>query len=450
MRERLKSIFLLIIICTSFYMTAKLWINDYSPPPQTSAPVDIIEPEPLDVLAPAVINLHLTSSSRQFSPGDAGFEAAWSTFRQLISRAPSVNVSATTESEWKKALAGGSIEFKLAGKVQLRMWLEALSIQPSDLTNYDYSFDRVLLSAASNNIYFGDTLNSKYLIWSSVSPKEQPSGVKDDVAKALAVLQTLQTGHALRSLTPPYSSLAAPWVYVPVDPGAWPQLKARGEKDKSQQVANGFFADVSLVRKIAQRDGRIHFTDGSRGVYLEPDGAIEYYDTQWFSSERDINANASLILSSALKFVAIHGGWPGEARLTRMEPALNQSLPYIHFEFVPFTTVWIRGVPQYVPVVSYSQQVSLNVTERLVSEYKRFTYVPLQTGAGPMGVLAPERALRVAENHLEPDVLITDMYLAYYQRDIDQTEEWLFPVWVIEQGAYKIFVHGYVDTVMKP
>lgn len=450
MREKLKSIFLLVIICTSFYMTAQLWINDYSPPPQTSAPVDIIEPEPLDVLAPAVINLHLASSSRQFSPGDAGFEAAWSTFRQLISRAPSVNVSITTESEWKKALGGGSIEFKLAGKVQLRMWLEALSIQPSDLTNYEYSFDRVLLSAASNNIYFWDTLNSKYLIWSSVSPKEQPSSFKDDVEKALAVLQTLESGHAVRQLDPPYRALAAPWVYIPRNPGAWPQLRARGEKNKSQQVVNGFFKDISLVREITQRDGRIHFTDGSRGVYLEPDGAIEYYDTQWFSSERDINANASLILSSALKFVAIHGGWPGEARLTRMEPALNQSLPYIHFEFVPFTTVLIRGVPQYVPVVSYSQQISLNVTERLVSEYERFAYVPLQTGASPFPVLNPERALKVAENHLKPNALITDMYLAYYQRDIDEAEEWLFPVWVIEQGAEKVFVHGYVEVVMNP
>ncbi|KAF0194880.1 MAG: YycH family protein [Bacillota bacterium] len=451
MRERLKSILLIVAICTSFYMTAQLWINNYSPPSQASAPVDVIEPEPLDVLAPAVINLHQPSLSRQFSPSDLGFEAAWSAFRQIISGAPSVNVSVTTELEWKKALAGGSIELKLAGIVQLRMWLEALSIQPSGLSNYGFSFDRVLLSATSNDIYFWDTLNATYLIWDSVSPKEHPSRVKDDVAKTVAALHTLGSGHALRQLDPPYRALAAPWVYIPRSSGAWPQLWARGEKGKSQQVANGFFTDMSFVRKIEQRDGSLHFTDGSRGVYLESDGAVYYYDTRWFSPKRDnIHANASLILSSGLKFVAIHGGWPGETRLKRMEMALEQGVPYIHFEFTPFTTVSIGGVPQYVPIVSFRQQISLNVTERLVSEYERFVYVPLQTGASPLPVLAAEAALRVAEEHLKLDVSITDMYLAYYQRDIDQTEELLFPVWVIEQGAYKVLVHGYIALVINP
>lgn len=449
MRERLKSFFLLLIIGTSFYMTAQLWINDYLPPRQTNVSVDG-EPEPLEVLAPIAINLHLPSSSRQFSPGDAGFEATWSTFRQIVKGAPSVNVSTTTEEEWRKALTSGSIELRLAGIVQLRMWLEALSIQPSDLTNYEYSFNRVLLSASSNSIYFWDTINSRYLLWEHVSPKDQPTQVKEAVAQTLTTLQGLVSGHELRRLDPPYRALAAPWVYIPRYPGEWPQLWARGEKSKIQQIVNTFFADMSLVRRIEQRDGRIHFTDGSRSVFLEPDGAIEYIESQWFIPKRDIHATASLILSSGLRFVAIHGGWPGDARLTRMDTVINQSIPYIHFEFAPFTTVMVGGVPQYVSIVSFGQQLSLNVTERLVSEYERFVYTPLQTGASPIPVMAAETALRVAEERLKPDVLITDMYLAYYQRDIDQTEELLFPVWVIEQGTHKVLVHGYIDFVINP
>ncbi|MDP3487370.1 MAG: hypothetical protein Q8S19_05485, partial [Bacillota bacterium] len=209
MRERLKSIFLIVLVCSSFYMTAQLWISNYSPPLQANVPVHVIEPEPLDVLAPAFINLHLPSSSRQFSPSDAGFETAWSTFRQIIKGAPSVNVINTTEAEWKTALAGGSIELKLAGKVQLRMWLEALSIQPSGLST-EHNFDRVLLSTASSHLFFLDTQNSKYLMWHSVSPKEEPSRVKEDVAKTVVELKTLSSGHALRRLDPPYRALAAP------------------------------------------------------------------------------------------------------------------------------------------------------------------------------------------------------------------------------------------------
>lgn len=452
MRERLKSVILLTLVLTSLYMTGQLWRDIYSPPQQPTSGIDVTSPEPLALLVPVAATLHTDSAARQFAPGDPGYSVAWDGFRSIIQGAHLVSVRLTNEAEWKKAMNSSSVELRLAGKVQLRMWLEALGIQPNYLSS-EYSFDRVLFSTNSSNVYFWDSATSTFVIWDNIAPKDDPNRVKDRAAMVVSSLNTLGSGYSLRLLDPPYRAMAAPWVYIPRNPGDWPQLWARSEKSKSQQLVSSFFNDWSLVRRIGMRDGRIHYTDGNRGVDLDLDGAIEFYEEQWFKPGADIHRTASMIFSSGLSFVARHGGWPDEARLTLMEAQLSkQGIPYWHFEFAPFTTVVVGNIRHYVPIVTYRQQIAVGVTERAASpalEYLRYLYYPLGTGASPITLMSAERALMVAEKSLIPDKMITNMYVGYYQREIDQAEELLFPVWVIEQGQHKILVHGYVQKLIE-
>jgi len=458
MREKLKSLALLCLIISSIYMTGQLWLTTYAPVQQANKGSEVVPPDPLSMLAPVAATIHPGSGigTLQFAAGTQGFSTAWEAFRDLVKGAHLVSLRTSSEAELKKAFAGDSVELKLAGRTQLRLWLEAIGSQPNYLPT-EHSFDRVLISSQSPNIYFWDSVLGTYASWDNIAPKERPDLVKEQAVKVVEGLKNATSGYAMRLLDPPYRALAAQWVYIPRNPGSWPQLWARSDKNRSQQLVAGFFDDWSLVRRIPIRDGKVHYTDGSRGVYLEASGAIEYYESLWLPPRQglDINSVASSVLSEGLSFVAKHGGWPTDARLTLMETQVRQGIPMWNFEFVPYTTIDVGTVKKYVPVVSYRTQISVGVTDRAASpalEYERYVYIPLSTGASPLPILPAETALMVAEreNMLIPGVLVTDMYIAYFQRQIDQTEELLYPVWVIEQGSHKSFVHGFVQAPVKP
>lgn len=448
MWEKLKSATLVVLILTSVYMTGQLWLVHYAPPGATALRGDFPEPMPLELMAPIAINLHLTEESRGLSPGQPGFAETWEFFRGLISGGHMVSVRSITEQEWQRAYAGNSIEVKLAGRVQMRMWLEAQSVQPSGLGT-EHVMDRVLMSTHSNHVYFWDTERGVYLAWENAARPDQPSRVREQTALHLATAQQSWQGEPIRQLTPRLRARAAPWVYVPAEPGLWPQLLARHERAQNSQLIAGFFPDWSLVRRVSERDGRMSFTDGLRHVYLHPSSAVQYVSTTWFRPTYDINARASLILAMALNFVARHGGWPDDVRLSYMEvSAPTSGLPQIAFRFVPYTHINLNGRVAFVPLVSPRTQIALTVNERHVSDYERLVYHPIDTGASPTRIITPEAAIQAVEKNLLQDKLITDVYVGFYQRHLDEAAEFLYPVWVIEQGQELFLVNAFTGDVV--
>jgi len=448
MWEKLKSATLVVLILASFYMTGQLWLVNYSPPLPTAQRGDFPEPMPLELMAPIAINLHFIEGSRSYAPGQLGFRETWEFFRGLISGGHMVSVRSITEQEWQRAYAGNSIEVKLSGRVQMRMWLEALSVQPSGLGT-EHVIDRVLMSTHSNHVYFWDTESGVYLAWDNAARPEQPSRVREQTALHLAHAQQNWPGEPIRRLTAKWLTRAAPWVYVPAEPGLWPQLLARHERAQNNQLIQGFFPDWSLVRRVGERDGRTSFTDGFRHAYLHPSSAVQYVATSWFRPTYDINARASLILAMGLNFVARHGGWPENVRLSYMEVVSPPSgLPQIIFRFVPYAQITLNGRTAFVPLVSPRRQIALTVNERHVSDYERLVYHPIDTGASPTRIIAPEVAIQAVERNLIQDRLITDVYVGFYQRHIDEVAEFLYPVWVIEQGQEIFLVNAFTGDVV--
>lgn len=451
MLERAKTVLLVALIISSLTLTGQMWMANYSAQQPGPPNTDLKQPEPLEVLSPTAIHVHTDRGSRLFSPGDPVYTASWRHFRTLVSGAAALtDLKVATQVEWERALRAGSVELKLGGQVQLRMWLEALAVQPSGLSP-EHSVDRVMVSRYANHVYFLNTRQGKYYVWENASISNQPSKVREETIKHLDWVAQQKTGQAIRQLTTAYRSKAAAWVYVPSSPGAWPQLLVSHEKGRSQQLANSFFPDLSLVRRVGERDGRISLTDGLRHVYLHADGTVQYVATTWFTSNPDtIYSYSTAALNKSLSFVARFGGWPEEVKLSLMEiqPKQGQEVAKIHFEFIPYAGFSVQGIAHYVPVVSWRQQIALTINEKEVSDYQRSLYHPIRDGASPTQIIAAESALRAIEKSLIPGVLITDVYLGYYQRDIDQPEEFLYPVWVIEQGEERLMVNAFTGDVI--
>lgn len=451
MWERAKTALLVALIISSLVLTGQMRLAYYSAQQPGPPSTDLKQPEPLEVLSPTAIHVHTDRGSRLYPPSDPVYAASWRHFRNLVSGAAALtDLKVATPTEWERALRTGSVELKLGGQVQLRMWLEALAVQPSGLS-LEHNVDRVLVSRHTNHVYFLNTRQGKYYVWENASISNQPSKVREETAKHLDWVQEQKAGVAIRQLTSAFRSRASAWVYVPSSPGAWPQLLVSHEKGRSQQLANSFFTDLSLVRRVGERDGRVSLTDGLRHVYLHADGTVQYVATTWFNSNPDtIYSYSTAALNKSLAFVARFGGWPEEVKLSLMEiePKQGQDVAKIHFEFIPYTGITVQGVAHYVPIVSWRQQIAVTINEKEVSDYQRSLYHPIRDGASPTQIIAAESALRAIEKSLIPGFIISNVYLGYYQRDIDQPEEFLYPVWVIEQGEEIFMVNAFTGDVI--
>lgn len=442
MLERVKSLLLMLLVVSSIFLTSQQWTTGFAPIMPGGTGPGQEEPEPLDVLSPWVLYVHRAEGSELFGPGQAGFEQSWKLFREITGGFHLVSIRQVTPEDWESMLADGALEFRLAGRVQLRMWLEALSILPAELTTAHY-FNHVLLSPGSDDIFFRDSHTGTYLAWENIIA-ENPLSEFMEQAEAWV-------GQAIRRLEEPFRSAATSWVYVPVNPGIWHELYVRNERSVMQSIVNGFFSDLSLVRRVGERDGRTIFTDGRRSVHVDPYGGFEYVEPAQFMPLYEIHSRAGLLLSQGLSFVANHGGWPTERRIKSMSIVATAQVPYVQFEFITFFRVpggETEIGPSLVPLVSWRPEVAISITERNVSAYERFVYAPLRLDYfRSFRIIPAERALQVLTDLGTTLGEITSVYLAYYQREI-QTEELLFPVWVVETGSKRLMVNAFTADLV--
>jgi hypothetical protein len=449
MKETFKSLLLGMLVITSMVMSSEVWLGLYHVPAPPSAQESVTPPPLAAVVEPVAIYAHAAPHARTFSPGDPVFEATWEHLRRLFNPTATPALRAGTPGEWERALRAGSLEYKLSGPIELTLLLEALGIrQKSD--SPAPRVDRLLLSRQGNHLHLLDTAGARYFVWDNVPLASPQTTVREEASRQLDWVAAQPTGQKLRQLGSPWRLRAAPWVYVPDSPGVWPQLLVSHERQASRALANSFFPDIALVRRVGERDGRVSLTDGVRHVYLHADGTVQYVATSWFVPTADIAAEATPALTRGLSFVAQHGGFTEHMRLraTEIEPATGDAVAQIQFEFRPYARLTVGGVANFVPLVSWGPQLIVAVNEREVAYYYRSLYIPITDGASPTRVIGAESALRALEQTLSPGRLITAMYLGFYQREIDHVTEFLYPVWVVEQGEERFLVNAFTADVI--
>jgi hypothetical protein len=449
MKETFKSLLLGVLVVASIAMSSEVWLGLYHVPPPPPARESVTPPPLAAVVAPVAIYAHASPHARTFSPGDPVFDATWEHLRRLLSPTATPAVRAGTQSEWERALRAGSLEYKLSGPIELALLLEALGIQQKS-DSPAQKVDRIMLSRQSNHVHLLDTGSSRFYVWENVPPAAPETVVREEVSRQLEWVAAQQAGQKLRQLSSPWRARAAPWVYVPDSPGVWPQLLVSHERQASLALANSFFTDIALVRRVGERDGRVSLTDGVRHVYLHADGTVQYVATSWFVPKADIAAEAKHALTRGLSFVAQHGGFTEHVRLraSMIEPARGDAVAQMQFEFRPYARLSVAGVANFVPIVSWGPQLIIAVNEREVAYYYRSLYSPIADGASPTRVISAENALRALAQSLSPGRLITAMYLGFYQREIDHVTEFLYPVWVVEQGEERFLVNAFTADVI--
>ena len=442
MLERIKTAILLLLVLSSLFLTGQHWTANLSYTPNDPSGGDPHQPQPLEVLAPWALYVHRPEGSAVFYPEQQGYQKSWIFFRQVVSGFHNVTIRQGNPQEWEALVNSGALEFRLAGRAQLRMWLE--SLMGLEGLSTEHFFSHLLISPDSTHVHFRDSHTSTYLVWEGVVPEEPLAEVFESVVQL--------EGQAIRPLDEPYRANAASWVYVPESPAPWPELWVKNEQARMTSIINSFFSDLSLVRRIVEGDGITTFSDSRRIVWADSHGGIEYLGTSIFTPRQDTQAMASLLLVNGISFVSRRGGWPAELqrRLKGMEVVTETEAPYVDFEFVTFYRDPVKPGAPLIPLVSWRKEIGLRVAAGGdVISYERFIYTPIPERLDHRlnRIIPAEVALKTILQELS-DTKITSMYLAYYQRELILSEESLYPVWVVEHGSQRMMVNAYTGDIV--
>lgn len=91
------------------------------------------------------------------------------------------------------------------------------------------------------------------------------------------------------------------------------EMIVKKEDVDRKQLVRAFFFDLSMARRIDERDGAVFFTDGEKGLRIYPDGLVEYSAPKLEQSAgASMNMSYNTALQKGAENLGIYGGWyPG-------------------------------------------------------------------------------------------------------------------------------------------
>lgn len=94
------------------------------------------------------------------------------------------------------------------------------------------------------------------------------------------------------------------------------EVSLREEEIDHEQLVRAFFIDLSLARRIEERDGAIYYTDGEKGLRIYTSGLIEFAFPRL---ERNLSSiSYSLTLQKGAESLSLYGGWPSGIYLDKV------------------------------------------------------------------------------------------------------------------------------------
>lgn len=196
------------------------------------------------------------------------------------------------------------------------------------------------------------------------------------------------------------------------------------EEVNYEALVHSFYMVPSLIQEA---DGTEIYTDGLQALRIYPSGAVEY---TFAGYERDVSMPPQKeLLEASLRFISVHGGWPGNMLPTELgiRPAQNVRLGFSSYGL---------GLP-----VLGDTGLAIEMKGLTVSEYYRnlITIRTDQVGGYaeilPLSQLLSSPSTQVAKFFSETNLEIADLALVYYL-----SGEQLIPAWRIWSGRQEIFV----------
>lgn len=439
-RERWWNLLLLFQVLISIGISAILWFETGSSrllPAQELrvGPSPEHYREPGGLFAPSQMVFHRSAEDHGAAlPGSEAYEAAWGILLP-----------------WLGEIDVPPGKLPLANTQELaRAWMEGPAVEV--IMPLSLPFDEWQLLWKGNPDREG-LPGTKRVIFSAREPGALfISGPEGDFRLGLPVgaaerlrtlLQSLPAGslQPYRVLVKEGGSLVSrPGLYVPAEPPAMARIPVRyADPQQTAELPSRFFVDLTVVRRIGERDGALIFTDGQKALRLYPGGFAEFAAPP--GKRRSFSLSHSQAASEAASFVAGHGGWTEE-------PFLSNSYRDSFKNIVGFNYRHLG-----VPVVASGGSKRVELNNNGVLNYVNRVRAPLSAQGDKRPVIPLDMALLAAEKvvklRTEQVLQVEDVYQAYFLSVKVPPSGSLEPIWVVEfRNLQPVYLDAYTGRLL--
>jgi len=216
--------------------------------------------------------------------------------------------------------------------------------------------------------------------------------------------------------------IAAADIYIPLEELRGAEFALEKEGLQQEELVRAFFLDLSMARRIEERDGAIFFTNGEKGLRIYPSGMLEYSAPQWERKAPSISYAAAL--QKATESQSLYGGWPAECFL---DTAAKDEEGY--------RFIW-RIVKEGLQLVGENIGSEMIINEQGVTFYRRFFF----TFGQRLSEVAPfrpfEEALAQAlflnqQRFKDKKATLLSIRPVYFYQPLDNMEK-AVPAWFID------------------
>lgn len=424
MWERLKTFLLLALVLCSVLLTARLLFG--KPPLETVAPPAY---EKLGFGELRTPDRHvlpmLQFGLQQLYPWTPGYALAWESLRQLLSKPPE-----TSPERQEKPDPGenGQLLVRFPLPVTPEVWGAApqadlpaitaiawLAADPGAVWYHGERGDWLRVRAKNLRITQDDLRN----IFEG-APAFRPAELKEWEALGLE----------------PEGEILLP-EKVPV---LAPRYVLREELD-FEKLLRSIFPNLSLVRRIEEREGAVIYTDGQKGLRLFDYGEVE------FSAPKSEPGQERMTFLTAMRrtaqYLQLMGGWPEHLFVSQFA-AEGSIVPRDRGELY---TVTFISAQHGIPLLQQAAPVRLRFSDRGVITYNRQIRVLGSNAGKARALVSPLTAAAALAEEMaggESAPTIHEVFAAYYVREPAGPQTVSQPVWafICSDGRTAV-VHGY-------
>lgn len=434
-REDIKTMALIGLVIMSLFLTSEIWFEtasiERSPVADNNGFVDD-NINVLDVIGPGRVAVHLGEDKiKLLNPADEKYPKAWlqgiNAIKSLLERDKLDTVENVDEKVWQELKRGRCLEFIFDHPFDLEFWGKALNLKKRGTAGIKLS--RLLIKEDSDSVFIFDGEKQSY--------HRISTGKNGDIAQLLEEIGNSDEIEEYTELPYSISGLTLEQgIYVPKNPQKVSDIKIKGEDIKPDRLARDFFNDMSIVRKIEEKDGARIYTDGRKGLRIYPTGAVEY-NYAIIHDKREYSNDLFDATKISYSFITTYGGLPKEAYLDEVKTV----------DYEPKSHIFIYNYRYNgIPVLGEKRTIEVIVTQGEVKNYFRHLEHPVSLLEDSEKLsITPVKALEIVASNLrfligvhEDEHSIRDIYPAYYR--IGKEQEYIRFVWVIEFKDLKLFV----------
>ena len=408
---------LILLVGISLFLSFNIWsrVPGYISVTKINQEENKIDPS--TVLSPRKIQVYMGNSLNTIIKGSSPlYERTWDFAKSLLTAQWTISPEPSEAIKRESFRHKKGLELFFPTPLPMSFVKQFLNISTGDISHIDERLiDSVVL--IDDEGLQGYLVDSDGLFYSM--------GKSESAEKLNSIVREISNSNP-----PLYASLTADvnlkipgGVYVSLLSYELPVYSLKTQPVSEERLASNFFTDFSVTRRIQERDGTVIYTDGTQGLRIYKNGAIEYN----LPGSREQRKGLSMYdaFKTAIDFVNSHGGWDENVYLDSYTKDISQTMTKYTFNFkIRVNGLTLTNVDDYLNVTVEGNQVK--------NYYRNVSISTKQEGL--MELMPPIEALNTAVSTKNIKVL-DDIYPGYIIQD-----EKLIPVWIIKTSGMEVVI----------